>query len=173
LLKPTLNDYIGNRWHVVSRNNCRGGAYTTYAISHRYAINPWQIFRKRPQILYFDVGGGGATDLTIADSTHSHSADNAVLTSSHLLTVADATHAHSADNVALSTAILLALADAPAGGAAPTVRLEKGSPVPRSSFVVLNSGDYALDALVECARADAPNIGYCAFLCALILEIEQ
>lgn len=68
---------------------------------------------------------------------------------------------------------LLALADAPAGGAAPTVRLEKGYPVPRSGFVVLNSGDYALDALVECARSDAPNIGYCAFLCALILEIEQ
>jgi hypothetical protein len=67
---------------------------------------------------------------------------------------------------------LLALADAPAGGAAPTVRLEKGYPVPRSSFVVLNSGDYALDALVECARADAPNINYCAFLCALILETE-
>jgi hypothetical protein len=53
-----------------------------------------------------------------------------------------------------------------------TVRLEKGYPVPHSSFVVLNSGDYALDTLVECARADAPNIGYCAFLCALILETE-
>jgi hypothetical protein len=69
---------------------------------------------------------------------------------------------------------LLALGDAPAGGGGvPTVRLEKGYPVPRSGFVVLNSGDYPLDALVECARADAPNISYCAFLCALILEIEQ
>jgi hypothetical protein len=67
---------------------------------------------------------------------------------------------------------LLALADAPTGGSAPTVRLEKGYPVPRSGFVVLNTGDYRLDALVECARADAPNIGYCAFLCALILETE-
>jgi hypothetical protein len=85
--------------------------------------NPWQIFRKRPQILYFDVASGGATDLTIADATHSHSADNAVLTSSHLLTVADATHAHSADNVALSTAILLALADALHGHTADNLTL--------------------------------------------------
>jgi hypothetical protein len=85
--------------------------------------NPWQIFRKRPQILYFDAATGGATDLTIADSTHSHSADNTVLTSSHLLTVADATHAHSADNISLSTAILLAISEALHGHTADNLTL--------------------------------------------------
>jgi len=69
------------------------------------------------------AASGGATNLTIADSTHSHSADNAVLTSSHLLTVADATHAHSADNLDLSTAILLALADALHGHTADNLTL--------------------------------------------------
>jgi hypothetical protein len=66
---------------------------------------------------------------------------------------------------------LLALADAPAeGGPAPTVRLVKGHPVPRSGMVVLNTGDYRLDELVECARADAPDVTYGAILCALIVE---
>ncbi len=65
---------------------------------------------------------------------------------------------------------LLVLADAPAGGAAPTVRLEKGYPVPRSGFVVLNTGDYRLDALVECAHVDAPNVSYGAFLASVIVE---
>ncbi len=86
--------------------------------------NPWQIFRKRSQILYFDVGGGaGATDLVIADATHGHTADNTVLTSSHLLTVADATHAHSADNISLSTAILLAISEALHGHSADNLAL--------------------------------------------------
>ena len=31
-------------------------------------INPWQIFKKRPNILYFDVGGGGGTTLTKTSS---------------------------------------------------------------------------------------------------------
>lgn len=66
---------------------------------------------------------------------------------------------------------LLALADAPAeGDPAPTVRLVKGHPVPRSGMVVLNTGDYRLDQLVECARADAPDVTYGAILCALIVE---
>jgi hypothetical protein len=68
---------------------------------------------------------------------------------------------------------LLALADAPASGAdAPTVRLVKGHVVPRSGMVVLNTGDYRLDALVECARADAPNVSYGAFLASVIVEAE-
>ncbi len=68
---------------------------------------------------------------------------------------------------------LLGLADASASGAdAPTVRLVKGHPVPRSGLVVLNTGDYRLDALVECARADAPNVSYGAFLASVIVEAE-
>jgi hypothetical protein len=66
---------------------------------------------------------------------------------------------------------LLALADAPAsGGDAPTVRLVKGHVVPRSGLVVLNTGDYRLDALVDCARADAPDVSYGAFLASVIVE---
>lgn len=65
---------------------------------------------------------------------------------------------------------LLALADAPAGGDAPTVRFEKGYPVPRTGLVVLNTGDYRLDALVECAQADAPHVSYGAFLASVIAE---
>jgi len=68
-------------------------------------------------------------------------------------------------------AAVLALADAPAGGGdALTVRLVKGHVIPRTGLVVLNTGDYRLDALVECARADAPDVSYGAFLVSVIVE---
>lgn len=70
-----------------------------------------------------------------------------------------------------TSAAVLALADAPAhGGDVPTVRLVKGHPVPRSGMVVLNTGDYRLDALVECAQADAPDVSCGAFLASVIVE---
>jgi hypothetical protein len=70
-------------------------------------------------------------------------------------------------------AAVLALADGPtAGGDAPTVRLVKGHVIPRTGLVVLNTGDYRLDALVECARADAPNVSYGAFLASVIVGAE-
>jgi hypothetical protein len=81
------------------------GTFTTDIDGDTWATT-WSIGFDQP------AAGGGATDLTIADSTHSHAADNAVLTSSHLLTVADSAHAHSADSLSLSTGILLALSDA-------------------------------------------------------------
>lgn len=66
---------------------------------------------------------------------------------------------------------LLALAD---GGAAPSepprVRLNAGHPVLNGAMVVLNTGDYRLDDLVECARADMPDRSYCSFLCSVIVE---
>jgi hypothetical protein len=66
---------------------------------------------------------------------------------------------------------LLALANAPvAGGDVPTVRLVKGYPVPRSGMVVLHTGEYRMDALVECARADAPDVSYGSFLASMIVE---
>jgi hypothetical protein len=74
--------------------------------------NPWQIFRRSPQVLYFDVGGGGATTLTVADSSHAHAADNLSLTSQILLMLADALHGHTADNLTLDTAARLAVQDA-------------------------------------------------------------
>ena len=58
---------------------------------------------------------------------------------------------------------LLALAD---GGAsappAPRVRLEKGLPVMNGTMLVLTTGDYELDALVELARPEAPHASYFA-----------
>jgi len=66
---------------------------------------------------------------------------------------------------------LMALAQPSDGDAnVPTVRLVKGHPVPRSGLVVLNTGDYKLNELVECARADAPNFSYGAFLASVIVE---
>lgn len=58
------------------------------------------------------AGGGSAADLTIADASHAHAADNLALTTASSLTVADATHAHAADNLALTTASSLTVADA-------------------------------------------------------------
>jgi hypothetical protein len=70
-----------------------------------------------------------------------------------------------------TSAAVLALADAPAGGGEVlTVRLVKGHVVPRTGLVVLNTGDYRLDALVECAQADAPDVSYGAFLASVIVE---
>lgn len=66
---------------------------------------------------------------------------------------------------------LLALAD---GGAAPAqpprVRLAKGHPVLNGALVVLTTGDYLLDELVELARAEAPNQSHGSLLCSLIVE---
>jgi hypothetical protein len=65
---------------------------------------------------------------------------------------------------------LLALADGSAGPAQPPrVRLVKGHPVMNGTMVVLTTGDYRLDELVECARADAPNQSYGALLCSFIV----
>jgi hypothetical protein len=66
--------------------------------------------------------------------------------------------------------VLLALAERPAGDTPLTVRLVKGHVIPRTGLVVLNTGDYRLDALVECAQADAPHVSYGAFLASVIVE---
>lgn len=58
-------------------------------------------------------GGGSATDLTIQDATHGHSADSLTLTLGYTnLTIADATHGHAADSLALTLDTTLAIADA-------------------------------------------------------------
>ena len=74
------------------------------------------------------VGGGGtATDLTIADATHSHTADSPTISVDSTLAVQDATHAHTADNLTLTTsgAVSLTIADATHAHAAdaPTLTL--------------------------------------------------
>ena len=61
---------------------------------------------------------------------------------------------------------LLALADRPDD----RVRLIKGHPVLNGTMVVLNTGDYRLDELVECARASVPDESHGALLCSSIVE---
>jgi len=50
--------------------------------------------------------------LTVADATHGHSVDNAVLTQAHTLAVAEAGHGHAVDNVVLVQASTLAVFNA-------------------------------------------------------------
>ncbi|MCA3359222.1 MAG: hypothetical protein ING02_14595 [Roseomonas sp.] len=65
---------------------------------------------------------------------------------------------------------LLALAEPSAAPIdPPRVRLNRGHPVLNGAMVVLNTGEYRLDEAVECARADAPDQSYCAFLCSTIV----
>ena len=65
---------------------------------------------------------------------------------------------------------LLALADGGAGPPPPpSVRLVKGHPVLNGTMVVLNTGEYRLDELVECARASVPDESYGALLCLMIV----
>ncbi len=48
------------------------------------------------------AAGGSATDLTIQDATHAHTADGLTITVDSTLAIADATHAHTADNLSLT-----------------------------------------------------------------------
>jgi hypothetical protein len=65
---------------------------------------------------------------------------------------------------------LLALADGGAGPPPPPrVRLVKGHPVLNGTMVVLTTGDYRLDELVECARASVPDESYGALLCSMMV----
>jgi hypothetical protein len=60
-----------------------------------------------------DDVGGGATDLTIQEATHAHTADSPTLTVDSTLAIQDATHAHSADSLTVSLGYVdLAIADA-------------------------------------------------------------
>lgn len=67
---------------------------------------------------------------------------------------------------------LLALAD---GGAAPAepprVRLNKGLMVLNGTMLVLNTGDYELDALVELALPGAPDLSYFAMPARVLVEV--
>jgi hypothetical protein len=62
-------------------------------------------------IATFKAAGGGATNLTVPDSSHAHTLDNAVLTTSTTLAVQDMAHSHALDAPTLSTGTALAVAD--------------------------------------------------------------
>jgi hypothetical protein len=51
-------------------------------------------------------------NLTVADATHTHTADNIDITQVHSLTVADAAHAHAADNIDITQVHVPAVEDA-------------------------------------------------------------
>ena len=67
---------------------------------------------------------------------------------------------------------LLALAD---GGAAPAepprVRLNKGLAVLNGAWLVLTTGDYGLDDLVELAQPQAPNVSRGQVLARVLVEV--
>ncbi len=104
---------------------------------------PWQIFRPRRSVLYFDAGGGGVASLLVQDATHGHMADAPGLSAQLALSVAHSAHAHMADGVALSTAHVLAVADALHGHAADVLALAT-----QSALAVADAGHAHLaDAL--------------------------
>ena len=79
----------------------------------RSVDSPYQLFA--PRSIWVPVsasGGGTATDLTIQDATHGHTADGLTITVASTLAIADATHAHAADSLALTTSTVLVIADA-------------------------------------------------------------
>lgn len=59
-----------------------------------------------------DDAGGSATDLTIQDATHGHTADSPTITVDSTLAIQDATHAHTSDGLALTLDTTLAIAEA-------------------------------------------------------------
>ena len=67
--------------------------------------------------------GGTSTDLSIADTSHTHAADSIALTTDWLLSIADTVHTHSADGVTLNTDQVLAVADAVQDHAADIIAL--------------------------------------------------
>lgn len=74
-------------------------AQTALAITCAFAGNSTNVFAA---ISLAPAAGGSATDLTIQDATHGHTADSLTLTTSTVLTIAEATHGHTADNLTLS-----------------------------------------------------------------------
>lgn len=93
----------------------------------------------------YQASGGGATDLTVPDSSHAHTLDNVVLTSSTTLAVQDMAHAHALDAPTLSTGTALTVADAQHAHALDNVTL---STTGATSLTVADSlHGHALDAV--------------------------
>ena len=117
--------------------------------------------------------GGGATDLTAQDATHSHTADSPTLTTASTLAVQDATHAHTADSLTLTTsgAVSLTIADAAHAHAAdsPTLTLGyvdltiadalHGHTADSLTITVDGSVDLAIDGALHGHTADNIAIG--------------
>lgn len=77
-----------------------------------------------PRSIWVPVSaGGGATDLTIQDAAHGHTADSLTIAVASTLAIADATHAHAADSLTLTTSTVLVIADATHGHTADSLTL--------------------------------------------------
>lgn len=74
-------------------------------------------------VAVFKQAASGATDLTVSEASHGHTADSLTLSVGVSLAINDATHGHAADAVALTTASTLAVADATHAHAADQVTL--------------------------------------------------
>lgn len=56
-----------------------------------------------------DAGGGGSTDLTVQNSSSTHTSENVVLTQQHTLAVADTASTHTSENLSLDNNITLSI----------------------------------------------------------------
>src|SRR3990172_6172291 len=92
------------------------GTNTLLSAAHLQALSTssgfWGgIYAPQTRRIWVPVSAGGGTTITVPDSAHAHTLDNAVLTSSTLLAVQDMAHGHALDAPTLSTDIALTVAD--------------------------------------------------------------
>ena len=112
----------------------------------------WELYAPRTIWVPVSAGGGGATDLTVADLANAHTLDNVVLTSSTALVVQDMAHGHALDAPTLSTGTALTVADAQHAHTLDNVTLSTTGTV---SLTVANSlHGHALDAVVLTSQTD-------------------
>ena len=119
--------------------------------ARRWSENEFSIFA--PQSIWVPVSAGGGTPtLTVPDSSHAHTLDNVVLTSSTALVVQDMAHGHALDAPTLSTGIALAVADLAHAHALENVTL---STTGATSLTVADlAHGHALDAVVLTSQTD-------------------
>lgn len=115
------------------------------------SAKPWPLFA--PKSIWVPVSAGGGTPtLTVPDTSHAHTLDNVVLTSSTALVVQDMAHGHALDALTLSTGTTLTVADAQHAHALDNVTL---STTGATSLTVADSlHAHALDAVVLTSQTD-------------------
>ena len=73
------------------------------------SVNPWQIFRKSPRVLYFPSAGGGGATLTVQDLAQGHSLGSPTLTEHNVLAANALSQAQSLGAPSLTQAHVLAV----------------------------------------------------------------
>lgn len=99
---PSANIYKARAW-----GRCLAASEVA-----EYSANPDCVYAPQTIWVPVSVGGGSATDLTIQDATHAHTADGVTVTLDTTLAVQDATHAHTADSLTLTLDTTLAIDEA-------------------------------------------------------------